>query len=410
MPEHEAVQGPSNAEQRPSEAGQPSLVYWNENINHLTTIKRSISTDRCVLILGPMFGLDSQQREIHEVVKAYLQNEGLTLDDEFQNLFIVEKKEEIDDHTIEDMIESGYNNIQPDGVYGNIAKLKFSAIVAFTQDTFLLQAFERFDCRFSYFASCKALPEFERFPKGDIDKVPFIYNVFGHYKHKDSLIYNYDKVYKFLFSILGESGNFPSELITKLANARVFILMGFDLKKWYVPIFITKLSKLGRDNNRENSKPTIIATINNTDATNLEYFKWLERHPLKLRFIENTYSFINELRLMADPSLFRLERNEEVILPPAPNLSETQREEFIDKIAEADSNETLIKILDELVTIYKSKGNTHASTHMNSLRFNLNRAVFAFHARDIAEDDYNLEINRTRNRIVHYINNPPQFI
>jgi hypothetical protein len=53
-------------------------------------LNRFISNDNCVLLLGPLFGIDGDGNKIHVKLKEYLASceDKFELDDEFDNLYI----------------------------------------------------------------------------------------------------------------------------------------------------------------------------------------------------------------------------------------------------------------------------------------------------------------------------------
>jgi hypothetical protein len=397
-----------------AEDNVPQIPFFDEQKYNLATITTSISSDSCVLVLGPLFGKNKNGEHIHEEMRKYLQEDNLVkLDDEYQNLFIIEDTKGTPTVVIEDTIGRSYDKIEPDAIYESVAKIKFNAIITFTQDIFLIKAFDsfHFDYLFTYFSTTRPQTEFERLPADENErkqaaarKLPFIYNVFGHYQHKDSLIYTYDKFYKFLFPLLGDSKAFPDELVNRLSNARVFLFMGFDLKKWYVPLFITKFCKLGRENKSTNQ--IIIAPINDTNTRNPEYLRWLLRYPLEIKLIKDTYSFLDKLIDLKDQALLR-KAETQVAEPQRAGLTELQKQQYFDRMGEISEDSELITLMDDIMDYHIGKNETQAKFYMVELRSELKRHIHKSNSNKITNEEYEVGIANIRKKIMHFITEYP---
>ncbi|MDB4921825.1 SIR2 family protein [Mucilaginibacter sp.] len=407
------------------------IEYFEERARSLSDIASNIKTGNCVLVLGPMFGINKGQRPIYEDIKNFLREEdgSLMLDNEFQNLYLVEKMDSYDQTEIEEMIFRSYERFSADNIYkfpkaGNdeseediyttIAKIKFSAFINFSQDIFLNNAFDRNEnlkYQFTYLSIYQTQVEFEKLSNDpEYKNAPFIYNLFGHYQHKQSLIYSYDRFYKFFFKTLGESNEnnvYPPEIVKRLSDARIFILLGFDLKKWYVPIFIAKLCRIGRENKED--RPMVLTALNNTNLDNLTYVGWLTRYPLKLKFIKDTYDFINQLSkipgvinepkvpLGHEPS----NNEEEEVL--SDRLSEEERNDFYDRISDVGDDDELLNLINELKSIYENKKNNGAVKFMTNTRSDTKILKVSKRSNKINRDDYKVEFAQIRDRILDYI-------
>jgi len=405
------------------------IEYFEEKPKGLSDITSNIKTGNCVLVLGPMFGINTIGKPIYDDIQDLLREEdgSLMLDDEFQNLYLVEKMDSYDQTEIEEMIFRSYErfsiddiykfqeddvNKVPENIYEKTAKIKFNAFINFTQDVFLKNAFdknENLKYQFTYLSIYQALSQFEKISsEPEYKNWPFLYNLFGNYQHKQSLIYSYDRFYKFFFKILGESNEssvYPPEIVTRLADARIFILLGFDLKKWYVPIFIAKLCKIGRENKED--RPMVVAALDNTNVDNLTYVSWLTRYPLKLKFIKNSYDFINKLSkihgVIHEPQV-RLDEtssyDEEIINN---RLSEGEKSDFYNRIGDISDDDEFLKLINSLKSVYETKKNTDAIKFMVNRRTELRQLVASFQDEQITKDDYKTEKAVIRKRILDYI-------
>lgn len=386
------------------------IEYFEEKPNGLSIISSNIKTGNCVLILGPLFGLNNNKTEISAEIKKYLleEDDSLVLDSDFQNLYLVEKMDYYNATMIEEMIGRCYERFETndkcDESYKQVSRIKFSAIVNFTQDIFLKNAFENehIDYQFSYFSICKPLTEFEKIKTDPVyKKHPFLYNLFGHYQHKASLIYNYDRFYTFFFSLLGETNVFHDEIVNRLSKARVFLMLGFDLKKWYVPIFITKLCKIGRENTSD--RPLVLASLNNTDKGNQPYVNWLTRYPLQLNFIKDSYNFINLLSqnpdILNDPSALGAKPP----LLPKDDLTQDEKRSYFDRVADSFSADDLIDLIVELKQVYEDKNNDESTLFMINNKAIIKRSVNQLRSGELEKNTFDININNVRNDLLRYL-------
>jgi hypothetical protein len=387
------------------------IKYFEDNDGNLNGICRNISAGNCVLILGPMFGLNSNNNEVFSEIKKYLikQDDTILLDGEFQNLFLVEKMDNYNPIQIEDWISQSYEQFADlaslNNSYEKISRIKFSSIINFSQDTFLNNAFDiqKLKYQFSYFSICGTAKEYIKVVEDDEYKNrPYIYNLFGHYKHNGSLIYDYDRFYTFFFSFLGESNIFPPDVVNRLAKARIFLLLGFDLKKWYVPIFIAKLCKIGRENTKD--RPMALTSLNNTNKDNQPYVNWLTRFPLQLRFIRDTYSFID--KLMEDPSILNPLNNDPIANPPENENKELSKEEvkyYFDMVAEKSTPEGLLEVISEIKEAFESKRNKEKTLFMISSKATLNSVINKSLAQSIEREAFDVQVNVIRTNLLTYL-------
>lgn len=383
------------------------MVYITEN--QVEDILEGIKMDKCVLILGPLFATDKDGNKIQNSLRQRLVDSGFSLDDEYQNLFIADQS--ADDWGITSKIITFYENAVPNDIYDGVAKIRFNSILTFTQDVFLLNAFKRqkFDYIFKYFSADGSKQNEESDVVDKTNKPPVIYNVFGHYKDSNSLIISYSSFYEFLFSILGNKQTFPLELITKLSESRVFVLLGFDLKKWYVPLLITKLYKLGRDNSNQN-RPMAVATLNDTDTSNEEYVRWLTRYPLSIKFIQGTsQQFID--KALADKNVFRKSHqgqlrqppNEEILFYDDPAF-QNKKIMYLEKIGSTGNEDDLLTVSIEIFSFFLEKNYSHeAQNFLTGIKGRLANIIFEKAKGNVDRSDVKV-LNQVRDDLMKFIN------
>jgi len=260
------------------------------------SLLKGISTGECALILGPLFGVTQDGKKIHELLRHTLQQDyKVDLDTDFDNLFIVRKyPDAVFEFQLRGAIQDFYTDIQSrvHKVYDDIVQINFHAIVSFTQDEFLKDAFKRAQCQkvFQYF-SVKGANTENTAPTNNTTLgarkkgPPILYNLYGRCNDPDSLIVGYDTFYEFLFSFIGEKQQQQlREMSERLKDSKMFLFLGFNLKKWYVPLLLTMLLK-----RQSSTRIPAIATMDDTDEqSNQNYMEWLSRYPMAMSFVEDT--------------------------------------------------------------------------------------------------------------------------
>jgi hypothetical protein len=259
------------------------LIYMTgEDYNTITDI---LANNEVVLFLGPLFGIDEQNKKMNSRFREHLVN-MFTLDDEFENLFILKQsKENLDAGdlvTLRTQFKKFYEAQKPHNVYQQISHLKFTAIVNCSQDLFLYKSFDKSKVNFSHFSAKKADPnetvenivktkEDKNTKDSDKteDKLPIVYNVYGSYMDPQSLITDYETFYNFLISLIGANDEIPQKLKTALKKADIFIFLGFNLTRWYIPLLIRKLYKLA-ENERVSSYATLEDTLRELNIPGME--------------------------------------------------------------------------------------------------------------------------------------------
>lgn len=70
---------------------------------------------------------------------------------------------------------------------------------------------------------------------------PIVYNLIGTFSQPESLIFTYDDLFDYIFSILGDN-RLPQELQIILKNAERFIFLGVNFSKWYMHLLLKLLA------------------------------------------------------------------------------------------------------------------------------------------------------------------------
>jgi len=125
-----------------------------------------------------------------------------------------------------------------------IVQIPFPVVLSLNPDKYLFEAFVRHwhEPQFDYFTA-KGKPNIPNLKMPDADN-PLLYNLCGSVEDKlDSVLLDYYDLFEFLKNMLSDHG-VPADLNTKLREADRFILLGFDLDRWYFQLFLHYINKL----------------------------------------------------------------------------------------------------------------------------------------------------------------------
>ncbi|NRB52293.1 MAG: SIR2 family protein [Saprospiraceae bacterium] len=75
---------------------------------------------------------------------------------------------------------------------------------------------------------------------------PLIYNLFGSVRHKDSMVISLDRLYQFIFGILGVR-QLPKLIQDKVQQASHLVFLGFSFDDWYMKLLLRVLKVHEKD-------------------------------------------------------------------------------------------------------------------------------------------------------------------
>ena len=133
-----------------------------------------------------------------------------------------------------------------------IVQMPFAVVLSLNPDKYLYEAFQQhgLNCQFDFFTT-KSKPDNPNLQRPSSNN-PLLYNLGGSVQDRlDSVVLDYFDLFEFLKSLL-QDHNIPEGLVEKLRNADRYILLGFDLERWYFQLFLQYINKL--DSNFDNSK------------------------------------------------------------------------------------------------------------------------------------------------------------
>ena len=190
-----------------------------------------------------------------------------------------------------------YRDIVPDEtVLQRIVQIPFPVVVSLNPDTFVSEAFYRHGVkhRFHYFQHRHRDNENDEIEKPST-ALPLVYNLFGSKDQDDSLVLDYDDVYKMLQSALGTS-SLPNKLLRAFREASTYIFLGFQFDKWYSQLLLKFLS----DNGRMEKRISINNALADLDTNGFVV------HQFQIQFMGDQYDFFGELhRRCAEKHMLR---------------------------------------------------------------------------------------------------------
>lgn len=183
-------------------------------------------------------------------------------------------------------IKRFYRDLSPnEGLLKNVIQIPFHLIVSLNPDTFITEAFYRYGVkhRFHYFQHRNRDNENEEIEKPSYVQ-PLVYNLFGSKDQDDSLILDYDDVFKLLQSAFGTT-SLPNKFLRTFREASTYIFLGFQFDKWYSQLLLKYLSESGR-------REKMISINKNLEDKDTHEFVIRQ---FQIQFLGNQFDFLNEL-------------------------------------------------------------------------------------------------------------------
>ena len=96
--------------------------------------------------------------------------------------------------------------------------------------------------QYDYYSFMKEAAEPEPFDMTN----PLIYNLFGSMRHKESMVISLDRLYQFLFAVLG-ARQLPRLIQDKVSQATQLVFLGFSFDDWYMKLLLRVLKVHEKD-------------------------------------------------------------------------------------------------------------------------------------------------------------------
>ncbi|MCB9333057.1 MAG: SIR2 family protein [Lewinellaceae bacterium] len=245
-----------------------------------------IADQRAVLLLGHNF-LPGAQEQLHA---ALLEKLGDKLQHFYSRdgLFLFRDS---DAKTTAQQLAARFfrNNAPDDAMLKKIAEMPFRLMISANPDKFLPDAFAKYKLRlqFDYFSSNNK--EEEHNVGRPTEENPLLYNLCGSVEDQESLILDYDDLFKMLKTLLADL-KIPNEIRLPLMKTTTYIFVGFHFERWYTQLFLRYLNM--NDNQFSNNSRNYVLNTTFRD-TDMERF-FLQQFNI-LRYIGADWTFFEEL-------------------------------------------------------------------------------------------------------------------
>lgn len=263
-----------------------------------------------------------------------------------------------------------YRTLQPDeNILKQVVEIPFHLIVSLNSDTFISEAFYRHGVkhRFHYFQHYNRASENDEIERPN-GVVPMVYNLFGCKDQDDSLILDYNDVYKMLQSAFGTS-SLPNKFLRSFRDARTYIFLGFQFDKWYSQLLLKFLSD-------DAAKDKMIAVKAGGRDTDTEGF--IVRQ-FQVQFMGDQFDFFGELyRRCQITGILRSLENDGAC---------PQAVEIKQRVANGELEEALD-------ALHQSLGNREQAIEAIALKSRYYKLKDEFEKGILDSRDYRMELNR----------------
>lgn len=231
-------------------------IHSEANINW-DSVAKSISDGDAVLVLGPdaipLYKLESPEESSFSTLSRKLIKEDREVKINYfyekDNLFLFQ--DEISKRAARKIIRDIAKDkswVPDEALLRQIVSMPFHVVLSLSPDNTLFDAFikyykePQFDfCTPYHKTSDKTIDE-------PTSQNPLLFNLCGNvFERVDSSILDYFDLFQLFIKLLSNSSDIPIHLARKLKEADVYILVGFQLDRWYFQMFLHYLNWL--DNN-----------------------------------------------------------------------------------------------------------------------------------------------------------------
>lgn len=122
--------------------------------------------------------------------------------------------------------------------FNKISEIPFDLILSTYPFDLVQEVFEdnQIDHQYAYYSYLQEPAPLQPFS----DDYPLIYNLFGSVKHKESMVISLDRLYQFIFGILGVR-QLPKLIQDKVRQASHLVFLGFSFDDWYMKLLLRVL-------------------------------------------------------------------------------------------------------------------------------------------------------------------------
>jgi hypothetical protein len=262
----------------------------------------------CAIILGPELCMLQKQSEqeissMHDIIYEDLFKDKVhAVSDGFFYMNKVTGKE--NRKTVLYAIENYYNELPVPEYYYELAEIPFYLTISLSPDDLLPKALTAIKRPYEFVFMKKGtsglyhrkpdineeemenemIPDISFTPK---PSNPLIFNFLGMYDDTDSLVFTYDSLFEFLYSVFPVE-NLPQNIRKAIEKATTLLFLGFGNNKWYSKIIFFILEKIQGD------KKEFKAIFNHSQKHDEIVKFYREQFDVKF-FQESTTKFITKL-------------------------------------------------------------------------------------------------------------------
>lgn len=204
------------------------------------TILDYIETEQAALLIGPEV-MHFDGRPMNQVWRESVWNAFRSKIAYFyqqDGLFLFSNK--IAKNNATNHVRKFLNERNPDEtIFKKIIQIKFPIVISINPDTYLSDVAYKYGVkhRFSHFKSrSKAVEDVEEPQKN----LPLFYNLCGTVNDDESIILDYEDLFKLISSSVSAPG-LPPKLQTFLSKVRIFFFIGFQFEKWHTQLLLRLL-------------------------------------------------------------------------------------------------------------------------------------------------------------------------
>ncbi len=128
--------------------------------------------------------------------------------------------------------------------FKKLSEIPFDLILSTYPFDLVHEVFEhnQIDHQYAYYSYLQDTEALEAFSS----TYPLIYNLFGSLKHKESMVISLDRLYQFIFGILGVR-QLPKRIQDKVQQASHLVFLGFSFDDWYMKLLLRVLKVHEKD-------------------------------------------------------------------------------------------------------------------------------------------------------------------
>jgi hypothetical protein len=262
----------------------------------------------CAIILGPELCMLGKQNEeqissMHDIIYEDLfKDKAHSVSDGFFYMNKITGKE--NRKTVLYAIENYYDQLLVPDYYYELAEIPFYLTISLSPDDLLPKALTSLKRPYEFVFMKKGTSGlYHRKPDANEEEMenvmipdisftpkpsnPLIFNFLGMYDDTDSLVFTYDSLFEFLYSVFPVE-NIPQNLRKAIEKATTLLFLGFGNNKWYSKIIFFILEKIQGD------KKEFKAIFNHSQKHDEIVKFYTEQFDVKF-FQESTIKFISKL-------------------------------------------------------------------------------------------------------------------